>query len=506
MSPLLIAIGAAILGGAVGFVLRNTTAKQQGRSELAEAQQIREKAEREVKDLASEARKDAQRIVDEARKEAKERRSEVLAREESLDKRETDVSEMRKRADSTKEKAEERHVVLDEREEALEQLKADMEKKLAEVANLTTEDAKQELIDHIELEYTDLFEKKRKALEGEGEVELARRAQEILLTAIQRYSASTASDAMTSVVSLPSDDLKGRIIGKEGRNIKSLERATGCEILVDDTPGAVVISSHDPVRREIARRALERLMEDGRIQPTRIEEVVEMAKSEVEEIIRQAGVESVEELGVGAMDPRLVYLVGRLKFRTSFGQNVLQHSLEMGHIAGMIAAEVGANVQVAKFGALVHDIGKAVDHEVEGTHVEIGRKLLQRFNVDEEVIKAMQAHHEEYPFENPESIIVQVADKISAARPGARRDSVENYLKRLQDLESAAASFEGVEKVFAIQAGREVRVFVRPEKISDSASDKLARDIADKIQQELHYPGEVQITLIREKRVIEYAR
>jgi len=247
-------------------------------------------------------------------------------------------------------------------------------------------------------------------------------------------------------------------------------------------------------------------MEDGRIQPARIEELVEASRSEVEEIIREAGVEAVEELGLGGIDPRLVYLIGRLRFRTSFGQNVLQHSVEVAHLAGMIASEVGANVRTAKLGGLAHDIGKAVDHEVEGTHVEIGRKLLKRFSIDEEVIKAMQSHHEEYPFENPESIIVLVADALSAARPGARRDTVENYLKRLQDLEDVANSFEGVSKAYAIQAGREIRVFATPEKVNDDEAQRLAREIADKIQSELQYPGEIKITLIREKRVTEYAR
>lgn len=506
MDPLIVGIIGAVIGGGIGFALRSATVKQVGKAALAEAEKLKEKAEREVKELASEARRDAQRILEDAKKEAKERRDEVRSREEKIDERESAAMEIRDRADKIREEAEARHAKLEEKEKELTDLRAEMEQKLAQVAELSSEQAKEELMQQIEREYADMFEKKRQALESEGEVALARRAQEILLTAIQRYAGSAANDAMTSVISLPSEDLKGRIIGKEGRNIKALERATGCEILVDDTPGAIVISSHDPVRREIARRALERLMEDGRIQPTRIEEIVEASKSEVEEIIRAAGVETVEELGLGSIDPRLVYLVGRLKFRTSFGQNVLQHSREMGHIAGMIAAEVGANVHVAKFGALVHDIGKAVDHEVEGTHVEIGRKLLQRFGVDEEVIKAMQAHHEEYPFENPESIIVLVADKISAARPGARRDSVENYLKRLQDLENVAASFDGVEKTYAIQAGREVRVFVTPEKIDDTSAKSLARDIAEKIQKELHYPGEIKVTLIREKRVVEFAR
>ena len=503
---LIYAIIGVVVGGGIAWFVASTTTKKEGESALAEAAKTKEKAEREAKELTAGARTDAERVVAEAKNEARERRAELLKREESIDRRETDVTETRKRAEKARGEAEKQQERLSEREQEFEALKAEAAIKLAQVADMTPKAAKDELLKHVEHEAAEEIEKKRKTLEEEGEATLSRRAQEILMTAIQRYAGSAASDAMTSVVTLPNEELKGRIIGKEGRNIKAFERASGCEVLVDDTPGAIVISAHDPVRREIAKRALIRLMEDGRIQPTRIEEVLEACKSEVEDIIRQAGVEVADDLGLSNIDPRLVYLIGRLKFRTSFGQNVLQHSVEMAHIASMIAFEVGANAHVAKFGALVHDIGKAVDHEVEGTHVEIGRKLLKRFGVDEEVIKAMQAHHEEYPFENPESVIVLVADKLSAARPGARRDSVENYLRRISELEGAATSFTGVERAYAIQAGREVRVFVMPDKIDDAAARKLARDIADKIQRELQYPGEIKVTLIREKRVIEYAK
>ena len=278
------------------------------------------------------------------------------------------------------------------------------------------------------------------------------------------------------------------------------------EIIVDDTPGAVIISSFDPVRRHIAKMALENLIVDGRIQPARIEEMVEKAKVEIEKIIKDAGEKAAYEAGIFDVDPRLGMLLGRLKFRTSYGQNVLVHSIEMAHIAGMMAKELGANVEVAKKGALLHDIGKAVDHEIQGTHVEIGRRILQKFNVDERVIKAMQSHHEEYPYETLESIIVQTADAISASRPGARRDSVENYLKRLEDLERIASSFEGVEKAYAIQAGREIRIFVTPDKITDLEMKKMARDIANRVEQELKYPGEIKVHVIRENRVVEYAR
>ena len=310
----------------------------------------------------------------------------------------------------------------------------------------------------------------------------------------------------TTTVAIPSEDLKGKIIGREGRNIKSLERAAGVEIIVDDTPGAIVISAFDPIRRQIAKTALEILLHDGRIQPARIEEAVDKARNDIEKQIREAGEQAAYEVGIFDFDPRLLSLIGRLKFRTSYGQNVLQHSIEMTHLAGMLAEELGADVAIAKKGALVHDIGKAVDHEVAGTHVEIGRRILQKFNVDVRVIKAMQSHHEEYPYETIESQIVQTVDAISASRPGARLDTLESYLKRLGDLEKIATDFEGVEKAYAISAGREIRIFVTPEKIGDLEARDLARSIATRIESELKYPGEIKVTVIRESRVIEYAR
>jgi ribonuclease Y len=311
---------------------------------------------------------------------------------------------------------------------------------------------------------------------------------------------------MSTMLSIPSDEMKGKIIGKEGKNIKAFERVTGVEVIVDDTPGVITISSFDPIRRQVARVALENLLLDGRIQPAKIEKIVEKAQQDINKIIKDKGDQAIYECGILNLDPRVVQILGRLHFRTSYGQNVLQHSIEMAHIAGMIAEEVGANVQVAKAGALLHDIGKALDHEVAGTHVEIGRRILQKFGVNEEIIKAMQSHHEEYPVENLEAVIVTVADTISGGRPGARSDSIENYLKRLGELEALANSFSGVEKSYALQAGREIRIFVTPEQITDIEAKKLARDVADKIEGELKYPGEIKVTVIRESRVIEYAR
>ena len=377
---------------------------------------------------------------------------------------------------------------------------------LQKVAALTKDQAREELFKELEKNYEEDILLRIKKLETRGQEEIERKAQELLVSSIQRLASSTASEITTSTVSISSDDLKGKIIGKEGRNIRALERAAGVELIVDDTPGSVVISSFDPLRRQVAKIALENLILDGRIQPARIKEMVLKAKAEVEKIAKDSGETAAYEVGIFDIEPRLLTLLGRLHFRTSYGQNVLQHSIETAHLAGMIASEVGGNVQVAKKAGLLHDIGKAVDHEIQGTHVEIGRRILKKFNAEEAIIQAMEAHHEEYPFTTVESIIVQAADAISGSRPGARRDTLENYLKRLEDLEEISNSFEGVEKSYAIQAGREIRVFITPEKVSDLEAKKLARNIAKKIEEELRYPGEIKVNVIRESRIVEYAR
>jgi len=327
-----------------------------------------------------------------------------------------------------------------------------------------------------------------------------------MVSAMQRLDNSQVAESTTTIVSLPNDEMKGRIIGKEGRNIKTLERLTGVDVIVDETPETIIISGFNPMRRQIAKLALEKLIIDGRIQPTRIEEMVAKAKEEIDKKIKEAGEAAVYDTGVVGLDPRLIQLLGRLRFRTSFGQNVLIHSIESAHLAGMLAAELGADVSVSKKAGLLHDIGKAVDQEVAGSHVEIGKRILEKFGVDEKVIKAMQSHHEEYPYETIESRIIQAADAVSAARPGARKETLDNYLKRLGELEAIATSFNGVEKAYAIQAGREIRVFVTPGKIDDIQAHKLAKEIAKEIEKELKYPGEIKVNVIRETRVIEYAR
>lgn len=497
---------AILVGIALGYLLR-----------LLISLSKRGSVELETKQVLLSAKEAAQKILEEAEEETsartealhKEHREEeirlqkieerLIKREEFLDNRQTDIDH---EAESTREKEEE----LRAREADLSKKERLIKTELERIARLSAEEAKQELFTYIEKNNEEDVVVRIKKLEQEGETRLLKKAQEILAASIQRLATSTAVEIMATTVHIPSDEVKGKIIGKEGRNIRAFERVAGVEIVVDDTPGSILISSFDPVRREVARVALEELIKDGRIQPAKIESCVEKARDQVNTIIKEKGEQAAYECGVFNIDPRVITLLGRLHFRTSFGQNVLQHSIEMAHIAGMLAEELGANVPVAKAGALLHDIGKAVDHEVQGTHVEIGRRILQKFDVDPRIVQAMQSHHEEYPYESLESIIVQTADSISGGRPGARHDSVERYIKRLDDLETIATSLPGVEKAYALQAGRELRVFVKPEEMTDLESKNFARDLALRIEKELKYPGEIKVTVIRESRTIEYAR
>ena len=387
-----------------------------------------------------------------------------------------------------------------------ENLTALRSKELAKVAHLSSEKAREELFSEIERSYEEAILLRLQKLEAHGRERLEDKARGILTTVIHRLGNAVNADVMSLTVAIPSEEMKGKIIGKEGRNIKAFERATGVDVLIDDVPDRITLSSFDPLRRAIAKIALEKLIADGRIQPAKIEETVEKTRVEVADIIKQKGEAAAYEAGVIGLDPKLIALLGHLHFRTSYGQNMLQHSIEMAHIAGMLASELGADPTVSRTAALLHDIGKALDHEVQGTHVEIGRRILEKFSVDARVIQAMQSHHDEYPYETPEAVIVQVADAVSGSRPGARRDTVDRYLERLGDLERLAGAFPGVEKVYAIAAGREIRIFVNPGKVSDLAMHKLARDIAKRIQEELRYPGEIKVNIIRENRVVEFAR
>lgn len=500
-------VGIAITAGIIlGYYLRILISLSRKGSMELRIKQMELLAKDKEQAIIDEAEKKAEEILKEARGEIKEKEEKnkkteerLIKKEELLDKRQTDID---KEVEEIKKRIEEIKTIRDHADK----LEKQKQEELYKISRLTPEEAKSEIFSIIEKENEENILTRMKKLELLGEETLEQKAKSILATSIQRLASSVSSDMMTSHVTIPSDEIKGKVIGKEGRNIKAFERATGVEVIVDDTPGSITISSFDPIRRQIAKVALERLIADGRIQPAKIEEFVQKAEEDTNKIIKEKGEQAVYETGVLGLDPRIISILGRLHFRTSYGQNVLQHSIEMAHIAGMIAEEIGANVMIAKAGALVHDIGKALDHEVVGTHVEIGRRILQKFGADEAIIKAMQSHHDEYPYETIESIIVQTADAISGGRPGARRDSIENYLKRLSDLEGVANSFPGVEKSYALQAGREIRIFVNPSEISDLESKKIARDIAIRIEKELKYPGEIKVTLIRESRIIEFAR
>jgi ribonuclease Y len=503
---ILLAGAAGLIGIVLGYFLRLIISLGKRGSMELEIKGMMLQAKEEAKKIVLEAENKAVETLKDIKHEAKEKEdaakiveARLIKKEDLLDQRQIDID---KEVENIKKKI----VEIKEIREKTDKIEAEKLGELQKIANLSIEEAKEQIIKSTEKKYEEDILSRIKKLELFGEEKYESKAKEILTTAIQRLGNSVASDVMSTIVNIPSDEMKGKIIGKEGKNIKAFERATGVEVLVDDTPGAVTISSFDPVRRQVARVALENLLIDGRIQPVKIEKIVEEAKLSISKIMKEKGEAAAYECGVFNLDPRIVAILGRLHFRTSYGQNVLQHSVEMSHIAGMIAEEMGANVGVAKAGALLHDIGKAVDHEVAGTHVEIGKRILQKFGASEDIIKAMQSHHEETPYETVESIIVQVADAISGSRPGARRDNIENYIKRLQELEALANAFPGVEKSYALQAGREVRVFVTPEQITDLEAKELAHDIANKIETDLKYPGEIKVNVIRELRVVEYAR
>lgn len=501
-----IILAVALLGAAGGYLLRILVSLGRKGSMELEVKRRLLNAKEEAKRIVADAEERAHTTIENAKSEAREReeslkRSEerVRQREEFLDKRQADL-------DAEEERIKQSQDQLAKREHALANREEEKRQELERISGLRRDEARAELYDTLREEHAADMMVRTQKLERVGTEKLEERAQAILATAIQRMANSVAPELMTTTVHLPSDEVKGKIIGKEGRNIRAFEAASGVELIIDDTPGTITLSSFDPVRRQVARYALEELIKDGRIQPARIEEELQRAQEQINNIIKEKGEEAVYECGVYDLDPRIVSILGRLHFRTSYGQNILQHSIEMAHIAGMIAEELGANATVARTAALVHDIGKALDHEIAGSHVEIGRRILMKFGADEEVITAMQAHHEEYPYESIEAVIVQTADAISGARPGARRDSVENFLNRLTELETVANAFSGVERAYALQAGREVRVFVEPEQLSDFQARELAREIALRIENELQYPGEIKVNVIRESRTVAFAR
>ncbi len=504
---ILIMLALSGVGGiALGYVLRVLIGlAQRGSIELDIKQKLLQAQEKASK-IISDAEFRSEVIETERLLPVEEREEKISAREERLATREEFIDSRQRDLDEKEAEIRVREQEVIRTKNQAENLTKERSRELAKVANLSEERAREELFSEIEHAHEEAILLRLQKLSAHGRERLEDKARNILTSIIHRLGNAVNADVMSLSVALPSDEIKGKIIGKEGRNIKAFERATGVDVIIDDVPDRITLSSFDPLRRAIAKIALEALIADGRIQPAKIEETVEKTRADVAEIVNQKGETAAYEAGVVGLDPKLIALLGRLYFRTSFGQNVLQHSIEMAHIAGMLATELGADVNIARTGALLHDIGKAVDHEVQGTHVEIGRRILEKFDVDPRIIQAMQSHHEEYPYETPEAVIVQVADAISGGRPGARRDTVDRYLERLGDLERLATTFEGVEKVYAIAAGREIRVFVNPGKISDIAMHTLARDIAKRIQDELKYPGEIKVNIIRENRVVEFAR
>lgn len=500
------AFAALCIGIASGYYLRYLHALSKKSSIELEIKQKSLEAEEKALKIVEKAEAKAEKIGEEAKQELKEKEEKNKHKEDRLEKKEEILDERQITLDSEKEAVREKIDQIKDIKARLDERKGELDVKLEEVAALSKDEAYELVIQKMETERAEDLSARIQKLSLIGEEAFEAKAQNILLAAMHRVGNNMPTNIMTSNVELPSEDLKGKVIGKEGRNVRAFERMTGVDVLIDDTPGYITLSSFDPIRREIARTALEVLLKDGRIQPAKIEEAVELARKEVSSTIRKMGEKAAYEAHVPNLHPDLLTILGRLHFRTSYGQNVLWHSVEMAHMAAIIAEEVGADVAIARAGALLHDIGKTVSHEVAGTHVEIGIRILQKYDVDEKVILAMRAHHEEYPYETPESIIVQVTDSLSGSRPGARRDSIENYIKRLTELEAIATNLVGVEKAFAIAAGREIRVLVNPTILTDFESNALARTIAMTIEAQLRYPGEIKVHVIRETRVVSYAR
>jgi len=494
------------IGSVLGYFARQSIARRKADTIEITLQRKISQVKKDTQDLISKAKEKATQIIEKTKEDTGAQRQEFFKAERLLLRRENVLGEKVSNLEEKEKEFREKVEKLREIKTALEGLKQQTLKSLERVSGLSRKEAKEELLEDLEKEYQrEIIEKMRK-LEEAGFEKYEKKAKEILSLAIQKCAFSQAQELTTTTVSLPNDEIKGRIIGKEGRNIRTLEKLTGVEVIVDETPEVVLISGFDPIRRQIAKIALEKLIQDGRIQPARIEDTVQKVESEIASQIKEAGERAVYDTGIVDLDPKLVQLLGRLRFRTSYGQNVLLHSIEVSHLAAALASELGANARIAQKAGLLHDIGKAVDHQIQGSHTNIGIRILEKFRVEKEVIDAMKSHHEEYPAETLEAVLIQAADQISGARPGARKDTLENYLKRLEELEGIALSFSGIEKSYAIQAGRELRVFVKPEEIDDLTANKLAREIANRIQEELKYPGEIKVTVIRENRVVEYAR
>jgi ribonuclease Y len=489
----------------IGYLARKQLALTQINSAEAKAKKILTDTKTKQQELLLEARDKALKIIDEAKQEDGKRRQETNNLQVRLEKRETAFSQKLLELQDRQQQLYDKVNKVEEVKEKIKQIKDEQLAKLEQIAGMNKEEAKEVLFKNVESQTKDDLIIRINKLEKEASEVLDEKARDLMAGAMQRLASTYTAEITTTTVDLPSDEMKGRIIGREGRNIKAIEQLTGVEIIVDDTPNAITISGFSPIRRHVAKRALDHLIKDGRIHPTKIEDAIEQAKKELALDIKKAGEEAMYEVGVTGFDPKLVQILGRLKYRTSYGQNALRHSVEVAHLSALLAEELGADVTIAKKGGLLHDIGKAVDHEVQGTHPEIGGNIAKKFNLPEEIIAPIKTHHDDRP-DGLISVIVKVADALSSARPGARHDTFEQYIQRLEELEKIASSFAGVEKSYAIQAGREVRIFVTPEEIDDLSARNLARDIAHKIEQELKYPGEIKVNVIREMRVTEYAR
>ncbi len=507
---ILTALVALALGGLAGYLGRKLLAEARLASAEEAARRVVEESKREAerirREALVEAKEEAIRHKNEAEREIRERRNEIQNREQRLAQREETLDRKTEAVERKEEQLRAREGAVERLQAEVEHLKARQLAELERISGLEREEAKAILMKHVEDESRQEAAALVREIEATAREEGEKKARDIISLAIQRCAADHVAETSVSVVALPNDEMKGRIIGREGRNIRAFETLTGIDLIIDDTPEAVILSGFDPVRREIARVALEKLIADGRIHPARIEETVEKARKEVEARIREEGEQAAFEAGVAGLHPEIIKLLGRLRFRSSYGQNVLRHSLEVTHLAGVMAAELGANVAVAKRAGLIHDIGKAVDHEVEGTHTDIGVELARKYREPAEVVQAIAAHHGDVEPGSVEAVLVAAADAISAARPGARRETLEAYIKRLEKLEEIADSFDGVDKAYAIQAGREVRIIVKPEKIDDLTSARLAKDIVKRIENELEYPGQIKVTVIRETRAVETAK
>lgn len=507
---LIIAVVCAVVGLVIGILLRKAVAESKIKSAEHEAKRIlddaNKTAESKKKEALIEAKEEILRNKNEMENELKERRNEVARLEKHAQQKEETLDKKIETYERKEEALAEKEKVLFNKQQELDKIVEQEIRKLEQISGFTSDQAKEYLLNKVESEVRHEAAMKIAEIELEYKEEAENKARNIISLAIQKCASEFVSEATVSAVALPNDEMKGRIIGREGRNIRTIETLTGVDLIIDDTPEAITVSSFDPVRREIARLSIEKLVSDGRIHPARIEEMVEKSKKEVELVIKQSGEQATFETGVHGLNPELVKILGRLRYRTSYGQNVLVHSIEVSHIAGIMAAELGVDVMTAKRAGLLHDIGKAVDHDVDGSHIQIGVDLAKKYHENQEIVHAIEAHHGDVEAHSVIAMLVQAADAVSAARPGARRENLESYIKRLQKLEEIATEFDGVEKCFAIQAGREIRVMVKPDEVNDDELVFLARDIAKKIEGELEYPGQIKVMLIRENRKIDYAK